>query len=104
MPNEKRGETRGMMLRAKGMAPTETRGSAAVVPVVGAVRALNVAGFALWLAGMSWRPPRRLPGLRRLRVLPVGNGTGDWARAAFLNRLQASERGNVPWPSAGVLW
>lgn len=89
-------ESRGIVLRADGEAVIVTRGPAAVMPVGTAICALDGPGLALWLAGLTWRSPRGLPSLRRLRLLEPGPGTWDAARAAFLERWCTSQRARRP--------
>lgn len=88
-------EQRGLVLRADGEALVVTRGAATVMPIPAAIDALSSLGLALWLAGVSWRPPKGCPWLRRLRLLV--DGAGDWgeARAEFLRIWWAAESGRI---------
>lgn len=84
-------ESRGIVLRADGEAIIVTRGPASVMPIGSAVFALDRPGLALWLASLTWRPPRGLPSLRCFRLLEAGSGTWDAARAAFVDRWRTMQ-------------
>lgn len=58
-------EVHGLELRADGIALAVTRSAASVMPIQTAGSTLDGPGPALRLAGLTWRPPRGVPGLRR---------------------------------------
>ena len=60
-----------------------TRGTSPLMPIPTALDALPGNGLVLWLAGVTWQPPRGLPWLRRIRLLVRGEGSWEAARAAY---------------------
>ena len=86
-------ETRGLVLRADGEALVVTRGAAPLMSIPTALDALSGNGLALWLAGVTWQPPRGLPWLRRIRLLVRGEGSWEAARAAYGAQWSKAGRG-----------
>ena len=82
-------ERRGLIVRTDGEAIIVTRGDVEVMPIPVAIRALDGAGLALWLVGMTWRAPSGMPQLRRLRRLTHGVGEWTTGRSNFLAAWKA---------------